>query len=282
MMRLFPGLALLTLLAAGPALAAPERVTIDRPGGLKLEAMLYRPAGPGPHPAIVALHGCGGLWRTRSRRAVTARSADWAERLTGLGFVVLFPDSFGSRGLGSQCTVKARLVRPAPERVADAKAARDWLATRPDVRADRIGLIGWSNGGSTVLYTVRPREAPKPGKPDFSLAVAFYPGCRLPDAKAAFASRVPLLILIGEADNWTPAEACRKLAAHNASNVTLKTYPGAYHDFDDASQKLHKRTGLANSADGTGTAMSGLDPAARADAITRVPAFLAPLLKGAK
>ena len=40
---------------------------------------------------------------------------------------MLFPDSFGSRGLPSQCTVRERSVRTARERVTDAIAARHWL-----------------------------------------------------------------------------------------------------------------------------------------------------------
>ena len=108
-----------------------------------------------------------------------ARHADWALRLRAEGLMVLFPDSFGSRGLGSQCLVADRIVRPSRERVSDAYAARAFLLSRGDVRTDRISLLGWSNGGSAVLWAVANERKPKDDRPDFHAAVAFYPGCRL-------------------------------------------------------------------------------------------------------
>src|SRR5260370_24071912 len=91
--------------------------------------------------------------------------------------MVLFPESYGSRGLGSQCTVRTRPIRPDRERVADANASRRWLDQQPDVRADHISLLGWSNGGSSVLWTVRPQHKTD-DKPDFRSAVALYPRFR--------------------------------------------------------------------------------------------------------
>ena len=82
------------------AAGAPENVQLARPDGT-LHAMLYRPDGEGPFPAVVALHGCAGL----GKNGIAERYRDWAERLANIGFVVLFPDSFGSRGLGPQCRV---------------------------------------------------------------------------------------------------------------------------------------------------------------------------------
>src|SRR6202050_5773838 len=80
--------------------------TVDIPdGAVTLHATLYRPDGVGPFPAIVALHDCGGL---DSRPAATADLYDqWAKLLVADGFVVLFPDSFGSRGLGSAWRARA-------------------------------------------------------------------------------------------------------------------------------------------------------------------------------
>jgi dienelactone hydrolase len=57
--------------------------------------------------------------------------------------------------------------------------------------------------------------------------------------------------------------------------VDIVTYPGAYHDFDHPSLKVHTQDGLAFTASGTGVAHTGTNPAARADALVRVPAFLA-------
>jgi dienelactone hydrolase len=192
------------------------------------------------------------------------------------GFIVLFPDSFGSRGLAEQCRTNGRTARASNERIGDALAAASYLRTRQDVQRNAITLLGWSNGGSTVLYTLR--EVARRQDNLFAKAVAFYPGCRVPLERGNWHSRVPLLVLIGEADDWTPAEPCKQLvsaAAAVGEPVSIVTYAGAYHDFDHPSLKLHVRRGLAYTANGDGVAHTGTDPAARADALIRVMAFLA-------
>src|SRR6202023_3053708 len=107
-------------------------------------ALLFRPEGAGPFPTVVALHGCDGLMTRKG--VLGTRSRDWAEHLVAAGFVVLFPDSFGSRGLGSQCTVRRRTVRSNRERVADANAARRWLQAQSYVDKNHVALLGWSSG----------------------------------------------------------------------------------------------------------------------------------------
>ncbi len=270
MIRLAPALGAL-LIAAGTAKA--ESVAFPGPG-LSLRGELFKPPGNGPFPAVVALHGCGGLYSTRTD-GLSARHADWAERLTALGFIVLFPDSFGSRGVGSQCRTRDRVIRASRDRPADALAARTWLQDRADVKADAVSLLGWSNGGSSVLHTVSATRKVRDGKPDFARAVAFYPGCRTIAERGGWRPRMPLLLLIGAADDWTPAAPCGTLARQAGSAVTFMAYPGAYHDFDHPNLKVRTRSGLAFTADGGGTAHTGTDPEARADAIVRVPAFLA-------
>ena len=104
-----------------------------------------------------------------------------------------------------------RVTRPSRERVADAIAAKAYLQSRADVKPAAVSLLGWSNGGSTVLYAVDPRRRPQDGKPDFAKAVAFYPGCATPAESGRWQTRLPLLILIGAADDWTPAKPCSEL-----------------------------------------------------------------------
>jgi len=266
--------------SAAAAEQQPESVSIpadDDNEPAKLAAMLFKPQGQGPFPAIVAMHGCSGLWSSKNKAELSPRHADWGQRLSALGYVVIFPDSYGSRGLGPQCKNGDREVEPYRERVEDANAARRYLQTLPYVKPATIALLGWSNGGSTVLYTVRPKDRPKAGEPDFRAAVAFYPGCTAPVDKGDSATRLPLLIAMGDADDWTPAAPCKALAAANPDKVKLILYPGAYHDFDNEAQKLHELHGLAFTANGDGVAHAGLNPAARAAALKDVPDFLAML-----
>lgn len=272
---------LFALWLAQPAVAAePESVSIPADGANQpgtLDAMMFKPQGQGPFPAIVAMHGCSGLWSSKKPSDLSPRHADWGKRLAALGYVVLFPDSYGSRDLGPQCKNDDRRVEPFRERVEDANAARRYLQTLPYVKPDAIALLGWSNGGSSVLYTVRPKDKPKAGSPDFRAAIAFYPGCTAMTKKDDWATRVPLLIVMGDADDWTPAKPCKELADANPDKVKLILYPGAYHDFDNEAQKLHELHGLAYTANDNGVAHTGFNPAAHAKALKDVPDFLAVL-----
>jgi dienelactone hydrolase len=195
MKLLAASLATLAALVTPQASEAAEWVTLPGRSNVTLRAYMVRPAGVGPFPAIVALHGCGGLGSPRQE--LSARHRDWAERLSGAGYLVIFPESFASRGLGSQCNVRERDVR-AKDRAYDAFATAEWLAARSDVQKNRIGLLGWSNGGSTVLSAARDIRRPK--GVDFKTAVAFYPGCRTM-AKEDYRTRIPVTILHGLADN---------------------------------------------------------------------------------
>jgi dienelactone hydrolase len=241
---------------------------------LVLRGELFRPDRPGPFPAVVALHGCGGLYSKTG--GLSPRHEDWAKRLTEAGFIVLFPDSFGSRGAVSQCRTEDRVARSYRQRPDDAMAAARYLKARSDVKTDAINLLGWSNGGSTVLYTVRNLARDRAARL-FAKAIAFYPGCRVPLQRGNWHSDLPLLVLIGEADDWTPAEPCRALASRAEAAgepVSIVIYPGAYHDFDHPNQRIRTHRGLAFTANGDGVAHSGTDAAARADSISRVLAFL--------
>jgi dienelactone hydrolase len=266
----------MALVAATPARAAGAAEEVEVPQGeVTLKALLFRPEGAGPFPAVVALHGCGGL--TNRSGQLGTRYRDWGERLSSAGYVVLFPDSFGARGIGSQCTVRERRVRSSRERVVDANAARRWLQGKEWVKADRVSLIGWSSGATSALWTVRPRAARRDGGADFRSAVAFYPGCaRLNDL--AWSARVPTLVLIGASDDWTPASTCQQMirgARGRSAHAEIVTYPGAYHDFDHPNRPIAQRSGLAFSADGSGRAHVATDASARADALKRVPDWLA-------
>ncbi|MGE3148614.1 MAG: dienelactone hydrolase family protein, partial [Pseudorhodoplanes sp.] len=196
--------------------------------------------------------------------------------------VVLFPDSFSARGLGSQCRVASRAVRASRERIEDANAARQWLQKQSFVNASRVSLLGWSNGAITTLWAVRPRRDVKAGKinggsdPDFRSAVAFYPSCRRL-AATGWSARVPTLILTGAADDWTPSRECEQMVAGargRSAIAQMVSYPGAHHYFDRPNLPLQERTGLSFTPDGSGRAHMGTDRRAREDALRRVPEFL--------
>lgn len=247
-----------------------------------LEGLLYRPDGEGPFSAIVLMHGCGGLYDRGG--GVTARHDEWARRFRKLDYVVLHVDSFTPRGEHEICTQKGRKIAPGRERARDAYGALLFLQGLSFVRPDRIGLMGWSNGGSTTLWTILDPVSARPKTlthGDFRAAIAFYPGCRAPlEYRDGWKTQIPLLVLTGENDDWTPASSCRALADKAAAlnmPFTLHVYPDAHHGFDAPNSPLRVLRNIATTASGTAT--TGTDPQARADAIERAPAFFARHLK---
>jgi dienelactone hydrolase len=244
---------------ASTSVIAAEIVTFKGTGTteagtpLMLTGKLTKPHGDGPFPAVVLLHGCRGIG--------VDRDAQWAKRLARWGYVALQVDSFGPRGLTTICEKTSLIFSILPKRAQDAYDAKSYLSELPFVDRNRIGVMGWSHGGMTILSVVdQKRDNP------FRSAIAFYPFCDryMADFNA------PLLILIGEKDDWTPAGSCSVSmpAAQSGHEVILKVYSDAHHGFD---------------GEGVDTVIAGhrllYNPAAAADAILQVKRFLAKHLK---
>ena len=257
--------------------SAPEKIVVSTYAGdvATIDAYLFRPAGSGPFPAVVALHGCGGIFNSSGR--ITPRHADWAERFLKAGYAVIFPDSFGSRGHKSLCKIKNRPVKHS-HRVADLRGTADWLAGQALIDPKRIALLGWSNGGSTLMRAVSPDQAPL--NTEFVTAIAFYPSCRWALNKAMSRPRIKPIIFIGAADDWTPPGPCKALA--EKWDLRLVLYEGAYHGFDVPNSKVRVLKGRAYSASGDGTVHVGTNPQARLDAIKDVMAHLKDVFTAAR
>ena len=187
---------------------------------LRLTGILTTPAGDGRFAAVVMLHGCAGI---------RPKHATWAARIAGWGYVALQVDSLGPRGEWNICN-RAQAVS-ASTRADDAHAAKAYLADLGFVDRARIAVAGWSHGGWSTLHAVgHDNPADQPRVEPFKAAVAFYPWClaRLIRLDA------PLLILIGENDDWTPADRCQsmRLEGESRRQMTIKVFPGATHAFD--------------------------------------------------
>jgi dienelactone hydrolase len=262
------------LLAPGWALAQSQ---VRIPGeGIDLAGRLYVPAGEGPFPAIVLMHGCSGMWLPSGRPNRTYD--DWARGFQERGFIALALDSFGPRGVKEICTQKVRTISEARDRPGDAFAAQRWLAAREDVRSDEIHLIGWSNGGSSVLHVLNAVASAEEGSPPpFRAAIAFYPGCANPRLRN-FRPSVPLLIQAGAADDWTPAHFCQSLAERAraaGAPVEIDIYPEAHHAFDRLGGALRHRPEVRNQASASGWgATIGPNPVAREKARERTFSYL--------
>lgn len=199
------------------------------------------PAGTAPAPAVALFHGCSGPYDRQGQ--LDRRMREYAALLNQQGMHALVVDSLTPRGEHELCSqrIGTRAVTQANRRL-DALAAMAWLAQRQEVDVKRIGLMGWSNGGSTVLAATNQRHAEVAKaavQPAF--AVAFYPGCEA-ELKRGYETHVPMLLLVGEADDWTPAAPCHQLAQLAAGvKPEIEGYAGAYHGFDsNAPLRLRK------------------------------------------
>ena len=248
------------------AALAQERVdvpSLERRGGaaVLLSADWFTAQGSGARPAIVMLHGCGGAFDARGR--LSARMREYAALFNTEGWHALVLDSLTARGERELCTQKigTRRITQAQRRL-DALGALQWLAARGDVDAKRMALVGWSNGGSTVLAATnrRQRDVAAAGVPP-RVAVAFYPGC---DAELARGhdTTAPLLLLVGASDYWTLAAPCIALAERGGAAVRSVVYPGAFHGFDGTAPLRVRRQVPGGVNPGRGVTVGG-DAAAR-------------------
>jgi len=219
-------------------------------GKTQLVAYLYTPALPGPHPAVVALHGRTGLYSTRAAGRYEAgtlapQKKMWGEYWASRGYAVLFVDTFGPRGYPQGFAAGTIRNRPTEIneitiRPLDAYAGLKYLRSRADVIGDQIFLQGWSNGGSATLSSMEKRApgiaAANPAT-GFRAAISMYPACtQVQDHYGtSYRSYAPVLLLIGSADEEVRPASCENLAAvakANGSLLDFVLYPGAQHSYD--------------------------------------------------
>jgi len=282
----------ITVGAGGPA-QAQDKVSFpstdaDMKGGTPtiITGYLYKPEGAGPFPAVIGLHGCSGPFDQDGK--IHALYGAWAEILSKDGYLVLLPDSFGSRGHGDLCAVQPPSARPVQ---ADREIPRDnygalaYLQTRPDVKPTSIAILGQSFGAFSMFYTIAEGARPKglAAEQDFRAAIAFYPACQpFLTREPKWKPRPRLLFFMGDADEFTSAATCKELlAAVTASGgppIEAHWYPGVHHLFDHPNLPERVFTHVKLPPDGR-SPTAGTNPEARADAIAKVKAFLAANLK---
>lgn len=125
---------------------AVEPVTY-RADSQTLRGLLCRPAGARPLSAVVVVHGDFGL---------TNWGKETAHRVAGMGYVCLAVDLY--RGQAVTDLLDAHIMDRGlseDQVLEDVRAAVDYLATRPDVRKDAIGILGWDTGGGYALDAAR-------------------------------------------------------------------------------------------------------------------------------
>jgi dienelactone hydrolase len=202
--------------APPPACAATgQAITIGAGSPVPVGARYYVPDGSGPFPAVVVLHGVGGLWLhdNPAGNVMSTHFEEYAQLFAANGYASLFVDSYTARGLvefssrrpAEDPALDDAVCSPAYERPKDVFKALAFLQSRPEIDANRLGLLGFSQGAETSLASVLspsinratwtesflkldgttvskevpapPRIANPPATPVFKVAVVYYPGC---------------------------------------------------------------------------------------------------------
>ena len=183
---------------------------------IEVSADLYLPEGEGPFGCVLALHGSIG-WADHHQDHING----WLES----GLAVCKVNSFTSRSIDS--TVDDQLSVTHAMMLVDAFNTRAVL--EQDSRIGKVGIAGWSLGGTVALYSAWSPLIEVLGAP-FEAHLPFYPAAHLrPEIKNW--SDSPVLILHGDADDWTPLHFVEGLMPQ-LPNATLHVYRGAHHSFD--------------------------------------------------
>lgn len=197
-------------------LLAPSAGAQSSAGGYRV----FRPAGAGPHPGVAFVSGCSGF----APSIAPTFYERVAEHFREQGFMVIFVDYLGRRGL--QSCARAPITHADAAR--DLVSAVAWLKSQPDMDQGRIAAMGWSYGGGAILVALAEHTEDQLG---FSRAVVYYPDCR---AVKPWKPATPVLMLLAGEDDVAPGKKCQTTVKENAAPETVKIviYPDAYHAFD--------------------------------------------------
>ena len=188
------------------------------PEPVRVPALLVKPEGKGPFPAVVLLHTCGSL--------LPHVTDDWPNYLKSLGYVVLAVDSYTPRGY-QRCSEFPIASKWKTAQAADAYGALDYLAGLPYVDRNRIGLMGFSAGAIAINDVIVPWGIRKSGGLNFKAAISLYGYCYRLSGYAK--DDIPLMQIAGELDTRY-APSC--VAVGKETPMEVHVLEGAYHAFD--------------------------------------------------
>ena len=184
-------------------------------------------------PAMVMSHGTEGV----STAGHDTYTEVWTRTLNNAGVATFIVDTFTPRSQGNMSGSKVSSINIAAN-ISDSLHALKLLATHPQIDASRIFHMGWSLGGTTVLDAAMPAIGKHvlPNGLRWAGSASLYPGCNIKwRSDHLGVAPSPILMLLGETDDNTPALACvdfAKTLARDGNPITFKVYPGAGHDFD--------------------------------------------------
>lgn len=198
-----------------------------------MEAYYAVPDGAGPYPGVVVLQEAFG---------VNAYVRSVCDRLADVGYAALAPELFHRNGAHVEVSYEhmtrvMEMLGPLTNAMLeeDCGSAVAGLRARPEVDAERIGVVGFCMGGFAAVLTGLTTAV--------RAVVAFYPGglvrsrpqlklSPLVDQMAKL--RAATLIHFGGADTGIPpedVEAVRQGLHHTKAKHEIIVWPGAMHGF---------------------------------------------------
>ncbi len=222
-------------------------------------ARLYLPltaSAEQPAPAVILLHGAGGV--------LSNRELTYGPQFAAQGVAALVVDSFRPRRNLASGFFERLFNITEVMLLADAYAGLAYLASLPEVDGERVALIGFSYGGMASVLAAynQVADALAPDGRRFRGHVAFYAPCII-RAEDPQTTGAPLLLLNGGKDGLIDPERCQLIAedlADGGSEVETLVYPDAMHQWDGgSSHPWRPRYTLAPCAYLLGADGSGLD-----------------------
>lgn len=179
----------------------------------------------GPMPCVVAVHGSLN-WRGHHHEHIV--------RWLDAGICVFRVHSFDSRSVYS--VVEDQMQVTHAMMLADCYQALRMLSTHPSIDESRIGIAGWSLGGTVALYSAwEPiAESLAPAGERFAAHLPFYPAAHMRTEVQRWSEK-PILALHGSDDDWVPLKLLEGLVddlAPHGVDLRVHVYDGAPHSFD--------------------------------------------------
>lgn len=231
-----------------------EKVTFKNSKGVTIPGYLTTPANldstkKSHYPAVLLLHGCAGAFSySNPEKGIASLYKRWSKELSEAGYFVMLVDSFSPRtDVQRQCGNGSAGVSETDERPHDVNAAYEFLMCNDLleglVHKNRVGIMGWSHGGSTVITTMsKILNSGEINKKYFQLGISYYPGCGLYGAYSGITNStwVPygfVQILHASEDPLYYKGYCDKRVANALTidvnaDINLKVFEGAQHSYD--------------------------------------------------
>lgn len=241
-----------------------EEVAFENASGEPIVGVYLPPERTSPGPAVIVLHGSGGLLKDPDSDddgpELSSQFEEWAALLHREGYAVLLPASFYSRGFYEWHEAPSELDKEdrLRMRVLDAFAALEFACDQREIDCDRVAVLGFSNGASTAALSAHRRleeveilEDVLPSKrPSFALSIPYYPGCgfqgevslNMDEPSEFYDPAIPVFVQHAEKDSLLDdcetrlqqTELLVDLEGRSENLFQLRVYDGAGHGFDSS------------------------------------------------